>query len=94
MTVRPAVVIGSRDSVVGPLLWTLMVTNALRPSWSGDVPILDAERKGLLVPCKVRTSKVVTVMASRAERLGRLDGQTLSGVREQVRAAVAALLTG
>lgn len=83
---RPAVVLTS--AAVGPnglLIWTMMVTNAAREAWPGDVPIPDAEVLGLRIPSKVRTAKVYTVEAAVARPIGRLDEATWSRVRDQVR---------
>lgn len=74
MVVRPALVFAVRDAgKIGNLLWVLMVTNAAREAWPGDVAIDDWQALGLLIPSKVRTAKVSTVEASRADGLGRLD---------------------
>ena len=87
MVARPAVVLTLVP--VGPhglLIWTLMITNAERPFWPGDVPIPNAVAHGLLIPSKVRTAKIAAVACSAAVRIGRLDDVTWAGVREQVRA--------
>ena len=74
MVVRPALVLAVRDAeTANQLLWALMVTNAERAAWHGDVVIDDWEALGLLIPSKVRTAKISTVEASRAGRLGHLD---------------------
>ena len=81
MVVRPALVLTVRETQVAEsLLWVLMVTNAKRPHWHGDVPIDDWERLGLLIPSKVRTAKISTVAAGQAGVIGRLDDRTWKSV--------------
>jgi mRNA interferase MazF len=86
MVPRPALVLTPRP--VGPdglLLWAVMITNAARSSWPGDVPIVDAERLGLLIPSKIRTAKIVAAETASASRIGRLDEETLGTVLRLVR---------
>lgn len=83
---RPALVISGEP--VGPnglLIWTLMITNAERPEWPGDILIPEAERLGLLVPSKIRTAKVAPVETVKASLIGRLDASTLLAVRRMLR---------
>jgi mRNA-degrading endonuclease toxin of MazEF toxin-antitoxin module len=73
MVPRPAVVVTPEP--IGPeglLIWTVMVTNAQRPAWPGDVLIPEAESLGLLIPSKVRTTKIGAVEAGAATLIGRL----------------------
>lgn len=71
---RPALVVS--DGPVGDqgsLLWVLMITSASNRRWPGDVPIVDDHRAaGLPVPSLIRTSKIATIEAGRADRLGSL----------------------
>lgn len=86
---RPALVIARRETgAVGVLLWTLMITNADRVAWQGDVPIPAAEQLGLLIPSKVRTAKLTVVEAADAVRIGRLDLATWRQTITLVRAAI------
>ena len=83
---RPALVIGNQP--VGPtglLTWTLMITNAAREPWPGDVPIRTSEALGLLIPSKVRTAKIAAIETAAASRIGRLDGETLDEVAALLR---------
>ena len=87
---RPALVISSQP--VGPnglLLWALMITNAERPQWPGDIMIPNAEQLGLLIPSKIRTAKIAPVETSKASLIGTLDARTLQQVRRQVRDLIA-----
>jgi mRNA interferase MazF len=83
---RPALVLTSMP--VGPdglLLWTLMITNAARPEWPGDVIIKNAEALGLLIPSKIRTAKVASVETASAVLLGRLDDDGIVQICDLVR---------
>jgi mRNA interferase MazF len=70
---RPALVIASetRDTASG-LLWVLMITSAENRGWSRDVEISDLAATGLPVSSIVRTTKIATIDAADAEKLGRL----------------------
>jgi hypothetical protein len=66
----------------GALIWTLMITNAERSKWPGDIDISDAMSKGIIVPSKIRTAKISPVETDKASLLGRLDDATIAAVRE------------
>ncbi len=86
---RPALVISR--SPLGPdglLIWTLMITNAQREDWPGDVLIPNADQVGLLIPSKVRTAKIAPIEISRASLIGRVDDKTLRLVQTIVRESV------
>nr|WP_295372162.1 type II toxin-antitoxin system PemK/MazF family toxin [uncultured Sphingosinicella sp.] len=84
---RPAIILNAEPlGLGGALIWTAMVTNAAREDWPGDVPIPEAELLGLLIPSKVRTAKIYTAEAASARKIGRLDEQTWTRVRDKVRA--------
>lgn len=79
---RPALVVATVGPGSGsPFLWVLMITSAGNRSWPGDIPIPDAEAAGLPAPSVIRTAKIATIDASRAERRGALDAATLAAVR-------------
>jgi mRNA-degrading endonuclease toxin of MazEF toxin-antitoxin module len=87
---RPAVVL--TPVPLGPeglLTWTLMITNASRAEWPGDVDVEKAEEIGLLIPSKVRTAKIAAVETASATLIARLDERTLRRVLDQVRANLA-----
>jgi mRNA interferase MazF len=68
---RPALVVAAfYDGDVPALLWVLMITSAENRIWPGDVPIRDIARAGLPVACTIRTRKLATIDAARAEALG------------------------
>lgn len=81
---RPALVVSS--GTVGEsdsLLWVVMITSAANRSWSGDVPLIEAHREcGLPVPSRIRTTKIATIEAGAAHRLGHLSPALLHRVRE------------
>ena len=71
---RPALVIASAvatDEFV--ILWLLMITSAVRERWPLDVPISDLRLGGLSHACVVRVSKVTTLDARFAARIGELS---------------------
>jgi mRNA interferase MazF len=80
---RPALVVsrgtvGESDS----LLWVVMITSAANRPWPGDVPLLEAHREcGLPVPSRIRTTKIATIEAGAAGRLGHLPPALLDRVR-------------
>lgn len=83
---RPALVISSREiGDRGSLVWVLMITSADNRAWPADVAFgptyADA---GLPAPSVVRTAKIATIEASAAERIGRVDPQMLSRIRDTV----------
>jgi mRNA interferase MazF len=80
--VRPALVIS--DKMVGPegsLLWAMMITNALRPDWPGDLVIANHQAIGLPHASKIRTAKIATLDAGGAEKIGRIGKALLAEVR-------------
>lgn len=90
MVVRPALIVTPRPVGPGGLLsWTLMITNAARPDWPGDIPIPDVLAKGLLIPSKIRTAKISTSETASATMIGRLDEPTLRTVQAILRATFA-----
>jgi mRNA-degrading endonuclease toxin of MazEF toxin-antitoxin module len=73
MVQRPAVILTPKPiGRAGLLLWTAMITNAERQHWPGDLTIPDAEELGLVIPSKVRSTKIAAVEAKTAVRIGRL----------------------
>ena len=86
MVPRPALVVN--EAAIGPagsLLWVVMITNAAREPWPGDIVIPGAEKMGLLIPSKLRMAKLSTVEAGTAARIGRLPAALLAEVRAILR---------
>lgn len=78
---RPALIVAAGLGAQGALCWALMITNAKRPEWPGDVSISDHEAIGLPIPSKVRTAKIATLEGRNAHRLGRLQDKDWQAVR-------------
>jgi mRNA interferase MazF len=84
---RPALVvsqggIGERDA----FLWVVMITSAANRGWPGDVSLEDDfDEVGLPVPSVVRTSKIATIEARHAGRIGRLGPKRWAEVATALR---------
>lgn len=74
---RPALVVRRIDP--GDLLWVLMITSAENRGWAGDVAIAGAPT-ALPVASLVRTSKIATVEAADARRIGQAPARVRSAV--------------
>ncbi len=86
---RPALVIVAGDMLrQHGLLWVLMITSQRNKGWPGDVEIDDTIGAGLGVPSVVRTAKIMTVEAGKAELIGSLLGGQRKEVGERVFAAM------
>lgn len=75
---RPALIVS--NTPLGPngmLVWALMITNAARAGWTGDIMIDDYAAAGLNHPSKIRTAKFATLDARTANKLGSI-GDTLT----------------
>jgi mRNA interferase MazF len=86
MVPRPA--LGLTPRPIGPdglLIWTAMITNAARPDWPDDVMIPASESLGLLIPSKVRTTKIAAIEVSAAARITKLDDETWTKVWAKIR---------
>jgi len=83
---RPALVIaaGEIEEAHG-LLWLLMITSAQNRGWDGDVPVSDLDAAGLPAPSIVRPSKIATVEANDATRLGVLAAEDCAIVARYLR---------
>lgn len=82
---RPALVVSVGE--VGPgglLIWTLMITNAEREHWPGDVMIPGWQELGLLIPSKVRAAKINALETGNARAIGKLDTSTWEKVLYEV----------
>lgn len=71
---RPALVVsGGGLGANGAFLWVVMITSAQNRGWPSDVPLLDNHAEvGLPVPSLIRTTKIATIEAGHAQRLGSL----------------------
>lgn len=89
MTVRPALVVSHRPT--GPdglLVWALMITNAARARWPGDIPVPDHAAAGLPVPSVIRTAKIATIEARVAEPAGTLPHAMMAAVNAALAATM------
>ena len=86
---RPGLVISDPLGPDRSLRWLLMVTNAQRAGWHGDIAIEHWESLGLVIPSKVRTQKVATVDIATAERIGPAGDKLLAAVMAEVRGRLA-----
>ena len=86
---RPALVIVAGDILrLHGLLWVLMITSVRNKGLPGDVEIADSIAAGLGVPSVIRTAKIMTVEAGKAELIGALLGEQRKEVGSQVFAAM------
>jgi mRNA interferase MazF len=88
---RPALVIAAGGGLADAgLLWVAMITSAENRRWPGDVEIGALDRAGLPAPSVVRPTKIASIDARDAEKLGVLDDPT---ERRAVAAQIETLLT-
>ena len=86
---RPALVIVAGELLrQHGLLWVLMITSARNKGWPGDIEIADTIAAGLGVPSVVRTAKIMTVEAGKAELIGSVLGEQRREVGERVFSAM------
>lgn len=72
---RPALVVSRGGLGDGErLLWVVMITSAANRGWPGDVSLAGGhEPLGLPAPSVVRSTKIATIEARHADRIGSLD---------------------
>jgi mRNA interferase MazF len=64
-----------------------MITSAENRSWPGDVELTHSYRDvGLPVPSLIRTTKIATIEARHADRIGRLTTELWRRVEAELRA--------
>ena len=69
------------------MLWVLMITSAENRPWVGDVTFGDSyAASGLPAPSVVRTTKIATIEASHAERIGKVPEELASAVTQELKA--------
>lgn len=93
---RPALVVS--DGGVGDqraLLWVLMITSAENRPWPGDVSLASRYAEaGLPAPSLIRTAKVATIEARRADPIGSLGKRQMAEVDSALRRHVGLRLAG
>ena len=83
---RPALVVSTgslEDS--HRLVWVVMITSAENRGWTGDVPINDLSLAGLPAPSLIRASKIATIDAADATKLGTISAASLRKVLASIR---------
>ena len=81
---RPALVVSAPayEQATG-LVW-VMITAAENRSWPGDVRLAEARRAGLSIPSVVRPTKIATIEAVQASRIGSIAPAERRAVREAI----------
>lgn len=92
---RPALVVSRGGLGAGQaFLWTVMITSAENRGWPGDVSLgghyADA---GLPAPSIIRTTKIATIEARRAETIGAISAGLMAEVTRLLQHHLAACRT-
>ena len=91
---RPALVIAAGELLAEHgLLWVAMITSAANRGWAGDVPIAQLELAGLPIPSIIRPSKIATIEAQDAGKLGVVAEQDQAAVAGYLNQLLAAALS-
>lgn len=80
---RPALIVATGLGPDASLCWAMMITNAGRAGWPGDLGIADHDALRLPIPSKIRTEKIATLDGSLATKLGRLPDAEMAVVAER-----------
>ena len=83
---RPAVVV-SHGSHGGSakLFWAVMVTSAANRGWPDDISLEHRFAEcGLRVPCVIRTAKIASLEAHKADKVGRLPDDLLQSLLARI----------
>jgi mRNA interferase MazF len=82
---RPALIISSPsyERQTG-LLWVVMITAAENRHWPGDVALSNPQQAGLSIPSIVRSTKIATIEAAQATRIGSIGAHEGDAVRAEV----------
>lgn len=65
-----------------------MITAAENRPWPGDIKLTDHAAAGLPIPSVVRTSKIATIVARRAQRRGTLPPGEMAAVDAEIAAGL------
>ncbi|CAN5608853.1 hypothetical protein BH10PSE6_BH10PSE6_28580 [soil metagenome] len=87
---RPALVVSQlgHEQATG-LIWVVMITAAENRPWPGDVPLADPLRAGLSIPSVIRPSKIATLEATQATRIGSVTAAEQRAVQSAIRSILA-----
>lgn len=66
------------------LLWVVMITSAENRSWPGDVRIDDLSSAGLPAASVIRPTKIATIDAKDAQRLGSIGEERATQVLNEI----------
>ena len=82
---RPALVVSApaHEQATG-LVWVVMITAAENRPWPGDVQLAEAHRAGLSIPSVVRPTKIATIEAVQASRIGSIAPPEQRAVRQAI----------
>jgi mRNA interferase MazF len=82
---RPALVVSTpKLEEAHNLVWVVMITSAENRGWPGDITITALSRAGLPAPSVIRPSKIATIDASDATRLGTVSDTLMQQVRSRI----------
>ena len=84
---RPALVVSAGGlGESGQLLWVVMITSAENRRWPGDIDLIEAHAAvGLPAPSLVRPTKIATIEAEHAERLGKVGADIVRQIETTLR---------
>jgi mRNA interferase MazF len=87
---RPALVASqpAHEQATG-LIWVVMITAAENRPWPGDEPIADPLQAGLSIPSVIRPSKIATLEATQATRIGSVRAAEQRAVQSAIRSILA-----
>jgi mRNA interferase MazF len=80
---RPALVV-SHGEIAGGLIWAAMITSSENQPWPGDYTVDDLAKAGLPIASVIRTAKLATLEAKRAQTVGHIDEGLLQEILEAV----------
>jgi mRNA interferase MazF len=83
---RPALVVSqpAQEQATG-LIWVVMITAAENRAWPADVPLSDLRLAGLSIPSVIRPTKIATLEAMQATRIGRVTVAEQHAVQSAIR---------
>lgn len=89
MRTRPALVVSDGPIAAGRLVWVVMITGSVLPSWPLDVSTGAAFAKmGLRRLSVIRVAKITAVEAAATRRIGAAPANVLAQVDVQLRATL------
>ncbi|HTE81978.1 MAG TPA: type II toxin-antitoxin system PemK/MazF family toxin [Reyranella sp.] len=84
---RPALVVSqpAHEKATG-LIWVVMITAGENRARPHDVPLSDPRFAGLSIPSVIRPTKIATIEATQAKRIGRVTAEDQHAVQSALRA--------